>query len=250
MSFDDGINVVWIAKLKHSTGLLVSSNKVLYPDAFTGVKADLVMTYRRGGFESDLVFRQSPPAPHAYGLDDAGSTLQLFTEFFNTAEPEQIPAAEDEYYGISDSTLKFGKMTMTRGKAFSVGNQNINAVPVYKSWFHAEGRTFLVEQLPLENLAEELQALPVSTNILTAQLGKDSMLFMAQTKRKFPPLRGIERDTQPMLTASVDLDNQPGVVLDYNEVNSGHSNFVFQADTTYYISDRGVGFREPSHSAI
>ena len=235
VSYDDGSHSVWIAKLKHCTGYLVSSNKVLYPDAFTGVKADLICTYRRGGFESDLVFRQNPPSPDAYGLDASASTLQLFTEFFNTPEPQQIPGADDPDYDISDTTLKFGKMTMMRGKAFIVGQQATNAVAVYKSWFHAEGRTFLVEQLPLEYLADDLQTLPPSTNILTAQITKDPVLYMAQVKRQFPPAREIVKDTNPMLVASVDLDKQPGVVLDYNEINTDQSGYTFQDGATYLV---------------
>src|ERR1035437_1222330 len=85
VSYDDGSNTVFIATLKHSQGWLTSSNTVTYRDAFTGFKADLVCTYRRGGFECDLVFRQQPPTPDQYGLDNSSSTLQLVTEFFNTA---------------------------------------------------------------------------------------------------------------------------------------------------------------------
>ena len=81
MSYDDGSNTVFIATLKSAQGYLTSSNQVTYRDAFTGFKADLVCTYRRGGFECDLVFRQQPPTPGDFGLDDTFSTLQLVTEF-------------------------------------------------------------------------------------------------------------------------------------------------------------------------
>jgi hypothetical protein len=215
---------------------LVSSNKVLYPDAFNGFKCDVVCTYRRGGFECDLVMREQPPSPHAYGLGDTGSTLQLFTEFFDTPEPQQIATADDPNYGISDSTLKFGKMTMTRGKAFIVGQQTTNAVAVYKSWFHADGRTFLVEQVPLNYIADDLQTLPLSTNILTAQITKDPVLYVAQAKRQFPPAREVIKYTNQLLVASIDLSKQQGVVLDYNEINTDQTDFTFEAETTYYIS--------------
>src|SRR5882724_386087 len=110
VSYDDGSNTVYIAELKHAQGWLTSSNTVTYRDAFTGFKADLVCTYRRGGFECDLVFRQQPPAPDQYGLDNSFSTLQLVTEFFNTQDPEEIPARSDEWFGLQDTTLKLGKL--------------------------------------------------------------------------------------------------------------------------------------------
>jgi len=91
ISYDDGSNAVFIATLKHSVGYLTSSNQLTYRDAFTGFKADLVCTYRRGGFESDVVLRQQPPTPDQCGLDNAGSKLQLVTEFFNTADPQPTP---------------------------------------------------------------------------------------------------------------------------------------------------------------
>ena len=82
VSYDDGSNTVFIANLKHSQGWLTSSNQVTYCDAFTDVKADIVCSYRRSGFECDVVFRQKPPTPDAFGLSGTASTLQLVTEFF------------------------------------------------------------------------------------------------------------------------------------------------------------------------
>ena len=157
VSYDDGSQTAWIAQLKHSIGWLTSSNQVVYRDAFTDFKADLVCTYRRGGFESDLVFREQPPTPDQYGLDNSSSTIELVTEFFNTPEPGKIPGQYDEWLGLQDNTLKFGSMRMGAGKAFAVNlpdpqNQKTNSVlpknnapvHVYKSWLHLQGRTFLV----------------------------------------------------------------------------------------------------------
>ena len=61
LSFDDGTNTVPLGQLKHSGGVLAGRNQVVYPDAFDGVKADLVYTYRKGGFEQDVVLRERPP---------------------------------------------------------------------------------------------------------------------------------------------------------------------------------------------
>src|SRR6202000_728832 len=122
---------VLIAQLKHSVGqLLPSGNQVIYTNAFSDFAADLVCTYRRCGFEDDLIIRDHPPSAETFGLASDRSQLQLLTEFFNTPEPEQTPAPtmkvspqnpnlDSVTENISDSALKFGAMKMIHGKAFS-----------------------------------------------------------------------------------------------------------------------------------
>jgi len=240
VSYDDARNTVMIATLKHSSGVLTASNQVTYPDAFNGIKADLVFTYRRGGFESDLVFREQPPTPDTFGLDAENSTLQLITEFFNTQDPQQIPAASDDWFGLQDTTLNFGSLTMTPGKAFAVRSPGSklpatsSQTPVYKSWLHLQGRTFLIEQVPLVYLADDLQQLPDSTNAVTSSI--TGALRMASNHRQMPPAPGFVTDTNRIQIAFADLNKRPGVVLDYVEMDSGTSDYTFQSGTTYFIS--------------
>ena len=90
LSYDDGTNTVLIGELSNSVGELISSNQVLYPNAFAGLDADLLYTYRKSGFEQDVVFRAQPPAPEQFGFDSANTKLQLLTEFFNPPSPAVI----------------------------------------------------------------------------------------------------------------------------------------------------------------
>ena len=63
-------NSVMIAELQDSIGqLLQSLNQVLYTNAFTDFQADIRYEYRIGGFEQDIILRQQPPPPSAYGLN-------------------------------------------------------------------------------------------------------------------------------------------------------------------------------------
>lgn len=141
ISYDDGSNNVFIATLTNSIGQLVGPNQIVYPDAFAGCKADLVCTYRRSGFECDLLFRQRPPEPAACGLNGARCTLQLVTEFFNTPEPEQVPGISEATLGLQDFTLKFGQLRMAQGKAFAFnGTNSTTAAPQSKCWFTRLGR--------------------------------------------------------------------------------------------------------------
>lgn len=244
VSYDDGSNTVFIATLKSAIGYLTSSNTITYRDAFDGIKADLVCTYRRGGFECDLVFRQQPPTPGDYGLDESFSTLQMVTEFFNTQDPEQIPAGYDEWFGLQDVTLKFGKLTMTHGKAFAFkGTNSISprplggegqgegAKPVYKSWVKAEGRTFLIEQVPVVDVAEDLNALPLTASI---EKPASSIKYLASS-RKFPASHALIACTNQILLAAADFTKEPGVVLDYTTIDSDQTDFTFASGETYYL---------------
>ena len=170
ISYDDGQNTVLIAQLTNSVGILVSPNQVVYPDAFTGIKADLVYTYRKGGFEQDVVLRDQPPSPESLGLN-ASVKLQLLTEFTGSPEPAQQAAMANGQDSLQDVTLTFGGMQMVQGRAFSIndsaGGRRTKQTPTYKSWLHLHGRTFLVEELPYERIAPQLEQLPTTSRIGT-----------------------------------------------------------------------------------
>jgi len=53
LSYDDGTSTVLIAALTNSTGYLISSNQILYPNAFAGLAGDLRYTYTKSGFENE-----------------------------------------------------------------------------------------------------------------------------------------------------------------------------------------------------
>ena len=63
-----------LAVLTNSVGILVGSNQVVYPDAFDGIKADLVYTYRKGGFEQDRGFAGTTAHAGEPGLESEGTT--------------------------------------------------------------------------------------------------------------------------------------------------------------------------------
>ena len=243
--YDDGSNAVFIATLTNSVGTLTASNQITYPNCFSGIKADLVCTYHRGGFECDLVFRAQPPLPASLRLNPASTILRLVTEFFNTPDPEQIPAANDPVYGLEDATLQFGQLALGRGRAFAVGATN--ALPpirsgspmVYKNWSHIGGRTFLTETIPLARLAAALASLPEYAG--GPEVPGDRLY--ATSRLVYPPARENVRDTNQMI-ASIALAPEPGVVLDYVSLINYTTNgdYTFQSNVTYYISgDVAIG---------
>ncbi|MBM3878133.1 MAG: hypothetical protein FJ387_00165 [Verrucomicrobia bacterium] len=60
-----------IAKFKGGEAQLTSANRLVYPDAFEGARADLVFVYRRAGLAQEVVLRSRPPGPESFGLEPA-----------------------------------------------------------------------------------------------------------------------------------------------------------------------------------
>jgi hypothetical protein len=239
LSYDDGTNTVLIAVLTNSVGQLAGPNQVVYPDTFTGLKADLRYTYTKGAFEQDVVLREQPLTPESYGLNPATTRLQVLTEFFNPPPPVVSTTALPEETGttLTDENLDFGIMKMTAGKAFLLGSDaHEGGVAVCKSWVVLAGRQFLVEEVPVEKLVNELLQLPVPQTA-SIKPGGNSVLHVVSAKRLLPAQRLAETvpGIQPMQMARAAAPSR-GLVLDYTTLNSSQTNYTFQGDTTYYIS--------------
>ncbi len=257
ISYFDGTNSVMIAELTNSIGqILPSGNQVIYTNAFTDFAADLVCTYRKAGFECDLVFREQPPAPDLFGLNPQTSRLELLTEFFDAPNPAIEVGKPNTQDGLADTTLQFGTMTMGRGKAFlviapsqplqplvTVGQavqgtipSGQSAVPVYKSWETLQGRTFLIEEVSYRRINPQLQTLPASGNAALSANSANSFLSRVSSTRLLPPARLARGGTNEVRLAKGGLNQGPGVVLDYVGLNGSTNDFTFQGDTTYLIS--------------
>jgi hypothetical protein len=239
LSYDDGTNTALIATLTNSVGQLLGTNQMIYANAFSGIAADLVYTYTKAGFEQDVVLREQPPTPASLGFDPSTTRLQLLTEFFNSAQPSATSSNWNQQAGLTDTTLAFGKMKMIRGKAFATGettgtNRRHSGQPVYKSWQHLQTRTFLVEQLPVAQLAAELEQLPTPVNITLSSPAASKHNLSATYL--LPPPRLAPTSKQTMRLAKADLNLKPGLVLDYNEINSDQTDLTCYSGQTYYIS--------------
>ena len=247
ISYFDGVKSVMIALLTNSVGqILPSGNQVIYTNAFTDFKADLLCTYHLNGFECDVVLRQQPPRPEEFGLNAETARLQLLTEFFETPEPVQEAGAVSKTDRLSDTTLMFGGVEMGPGNAFAVeqtppgeNTKPSEAVPVYKSWNHLEGRTFLVEEVLFKRIEAQLRKLPTLSDAGRRTSTKRLASQGALPARRVPAVRPILPGAQRIQTAKVDLNRRPGVVLDYYlNINGIHppTNYTLKADTTYIVS--------------
>jgi hypothetical protein len=79
LAYDDSSTgqSVMIGWIQNSTGQLITSNQVLYANAFRGIKADVRYTYRKGNFEQDVILRQQPPDPAALGLNPSTTEIEV-----------------------------------------------------------------------------------------------------------------------------------------------------------------------------
>ena len=239
LSYDDGTNTVLIAELTNSVGYLVGSNQVIYPDAFTDFKADLRYTYTKAGFEQDIILQEQPLTPGSYGLNPATTRLQVLTEFFNPPQPAVTTTVLPEQAGITltDANLDFGVMKMMPGRAFLLGSDaHEGGVLVSKSWVQLEGRQFLVEEVPVEALVDELAQLPVS-QAASIKPNVNSTLHVVSAKRLLPAPRLVKTSPggqfRQMAQAAIPAR---GLVLDYQTISGNLTNYTFQGDTTYYLS--------------
>lgn len=226
---------VILAEVRSATGQIVNGNQVIYPDGFTGIRADVRYTYTVAGLEQDVILRERPPAPEKFGLNPATTRLQVLTEFL--APPEPVKRAGDnrnlEPGGLVDEYLDFGAMHMIEGRAFPLGEEDGRAARrVFKRWLRVGDRQILIEELPLPSAAEALHSLPARadgaalpqplTNRVTAHL-------------RLPSAPALQLTETPMQVAEAGPP-EPGFVLDYIWMGTSGTNYVFRADTTYYVS--------------
>lgn len=230
---------VLIAEITNCLGQIIGSNQVWYDGAFCGVKAGVRYTYTQEGFEQDIILEESPPAPKVYGLNSSSTVLQALTEFISPPTPvvSTEPTFVEGGFQLQDRTLQFGTMKIGHGRAFLMGNDSQSA-SVTKEWLTLDGRQFLVEEVPVAQIAGQLQTLP-SAQSASLKTTPNSVLNVVSSRRLLPPQPLARVGTNQMKVAAIPLKNR-GFVLDYTTINTSQTNYVFQGDTTYYISGNVV----------
>jgi hypothetical protein len=220
---------VFIAEITNSIGQLIDTNEVWYDNAFSGVRAAVRYTTTRASFEQDVVLEEQPPAPEVYGLNSATAVLEAFTEFVAAPTPELSTSSARGQ--LPDTSLGFGTMKIGRGSAFLMGN-HAGSTPVSKEWVTLEGRKFLVEEVPIPQIARELDTLPPQNSV---KLFSNSVVNVVSSKRLLPAPPIAKMETKKMKVASLPM-NSRAFVLDYTTLNTSQTNYTFRGDTTYYIS--------------
>jgi hypothetical protein len=247
-----GTNVLFAETQDSIGGLLTSGNQIIYTNAFTNADCDVLYTHKLSGLEQDIIIRQQLPSPASYGLTGSNIWLQVWTEFPTSPAPQATQMQN------GDNFLDFGVMKMGRGKAFMLGS-SLNGVPVVKSWITSQGRTFLIESVLLNSIASQLSQLPAfssssgSSNSVPGsgssgsgdqsriRRSRSSLASLAPPRPDFknlrlPPPKVAKKSPAAMYLAASTLA-QNGLVVDYNIENGSLTDFTFQGDTTYFITN-------------
>lgn len=245
---------VMIAEIRDSTGIHISNNQVLYPDAFDsegGFRADIRYTLTLAGLEQDIILVESPPDPTIYGIPPENCRLEVYSEFVEHPVPgkETVVLNREEDLArrqamvepdLLEETLVFGAMRMGQGVAFRFGPATEDtAVPIGKTWEQREGRQLLIERADYTSVQGELDRLPLAAQLQnpkrTVPLKPPAGAAWASFLPTRPPKTHAEvRKLRSRDMAQVHLPRQ-GLVLDWQLVIN-QTNFIFRGDSTYYAS--------------
>jgi hypothetical protein len=260
---------VMIAEVRETPGALAGANRLVYADAFDGVRADVVYEVRLAGLAQEVILREQPPGPEMFGLDPATTRLEAVTEFLEAPTPRRearplrterdaarrAALADPDFV---DERLVFGEWALEAGRAFADGARAAEdeasspeaGVPVAKRWEVVDGRTILFEQVEWPAVARLLEALPRQANALTVpetlprraaverQLPARDRLYAQGPRPSQLSPRSHGRESAPaadLLAGAPASSVAPGVVLDY-ELLQSQTNFTFRADTTYHVT--------------
>jgi len=244
-----------VSTITNSIGVLVASNQVVYPDAFSGggVCANVVYTLQAGSFEQDIVIT-GRLNPVDYGFP-TNAQIQIITEFYDPPQPEKMrrPIYVEQKESVRrrkvspdlmDDVLGFSDLVIGTGRAFTppTATHTNGAQTVVAKEFRTipeEGRTFLIETVNCLSIQKALNALPECGGARTAQRIHNRSDGYALVPRPTQTTQATKAKPQksPNQLAQANTPTRSGVVIDYVATLSGtlSGTTVFKGDTTYLV---------------
>ena len=240
-----------VGGIRDCDGVLVSSNQVVYENAFNGVCADVIFRIDRGSFEQDVLITGRLD-PSDYGFSTDTTRLQIFTEFYETPEPDRIrrPIRVEQRRVVrdrmaspdfEDEVLGFSEFVLATGRASPAGTSGDAAAPVAKQFTTIAGRTFLIESVESRSVLGQLKLLP-ECSLQTAWVPKlrdaGDTGYASLPQPRSGGQTKVAPDMTARRTAKIAVNQRPGVVIDYIATIGGtlSGTTVFQGDTTYFVS--------------
>jgi len=240
---------IWAGDVTNAMGQLVAPNVILFTNAFDGFQASIRHVYQKDGFHQDVILseRLNLNLLRRAGFSPDTAQIEIWTEFFESPLPriksrhvhremDAVVRASMVDPDITDQDLDFGDIAMPTGSAFLAGEQTSDdRVEVQKRWHQTEGRTFLVESIPLPALAPLFAQLPPSRQSMDPN--KPERL-VAKGAIPAPTLQSRPTGTKHLAMASKSGrgHNEPQLILDYSTINTSQTNYTWYSDTTYYLS--------------
>jgi hypothetical protein len=231
-----------LAELRSCQGQIISPNQVLYPGALVGegASSSVRYTYRKYGYEQDILVNPDTMAlPEDYGLSSQSPTLtiEVISEFFSPPTPNALGRSMTTPDGtvFEDDDVDWGPMRLGQGQAIFIGQSGIpKSVPTTKRWVvTSDNRYFLVEDVPFSLLKKAL----LSGGGASVQPRHKSVRHLASLSDlpRRRPAKSSRPNSKPMEVA-LNKPAERGLVIDYTTLSSSGTNYVFQSDSTYYVS--------------
>jgi hypothetical protein len=256
-----------LGSVREVDGQLAGVNRIVYPAAVSDeLTADIIYTYNKGIFESDLLILEQPRlAPQEVGLNPETTRLELVTLVEGDA-PRRTPrvlkhetdpvrrARLGDHADFVDETLDYGPdLFFPMGRAFSVDGEPLGnpgtpgaavqirakdvdldegELPVGKTWMQFdEQRQGLVEAVLWLDIEPKLSKLPKAGR----RAEGPGTARQAERGRRLPKLAGGPRTPAKEMALAKTAHRASGVLLDYQAV-SGTGPFTF-ANETYYVTN-------------
>ncbi len=235
-----------IAGLTNSTGVLVSSNQVVYQNAFPGLCANLKYTLTRHCFEQDVLFTGGFD-PTDWGFS-TNCRVQIITEFYGAPEPERVEqplyVEKDEAVRATmaspdfvDEMLGFGELSIGMGTVYTVRTnaQTVQTGTVVAKEFRTiDQRSFLIESVQYSAIREQLAALP-RCHPSTAATGDGGKTRGYASLPRLPATARADTGRRSMTLARRSAaDREQCVAIDYRVVLTTQA--TLQGDSTYLVS--------------
>jgi len=240
-----------IAVITNSVGVQTETNRVEYPNCFSGVCAGIAYTIERGSFRQDVIFTGNVD-PQAWNFPTNSTRIQLISEFFDGGDPERLrrplyveqdPAVRSRSVtpDLMDEQLRFGELLFCPGQARSDAAGSEERAIVAKE-FHIDaqsGRRFLVESMPYDAVRKMMRSLPNCPPAGQASIEQgfgSSYAGLPQPSANSETL--VARKASALQIARGMSLIPAGVVADFVvTIGPGYPTpAVFRGDTTYFVS--------------
>ena len=262
---------VLLGEPQPSAAECLGEQEVLYPNALSGIAADVRYRLTLDGLEQDLILREqvAPELVADLGLNPAACRLMVLTEFVSfpeetTTERRTLGEVLADGTVGTDEEVSFGAMRIGAGRAFGLEEAEGSWLRVAKSWERLDGRQVLVESVDYAGLGPLMDRLPLPDQGRIDRL-KAKVRRMAEVRPadgngkqawlRLPPRRNPahqaradapvfragrlavgDRAVAAAAVAARASGDRPGLVMDFVTVASSATNFTFCGDTTYYVS--------------
>ncbi len=237
---DTGRSVL-VGTITNSTAEIIGTNRVIFRNAVTGLKASVV--YEFGArFSQWVVLEEKLSPPAGFGPRTRLEALTEIVESPAIAKKTRVMRSEKDAAvrasrfeaDLTNDEITFGEKTrMGAGQAFLTDtptNGLAKRIPVYKNVLEIGKRKILVESIEIASALEELNKLPTRT------ASAREAIRDAELGREIPePLLAQEHNNKAVIRTASNAKVPTGFALDYEILDSYLEYYSFSTGDTYWV---------------